>query len=129
ALASPSCSSRVYWLMRPKIWGTKAAIVSVRALGGMQAATSSPSWSAISAPATPGSPLVRLTMSFGVQLRLSGSLKSSARLRGVGLGAAGAWTSAGGGLAGAVEGAATGLGAAAGVGAGAAEGWEAALNR
>src|SRR4051794_17560614 len=44
----------------------------------MQLATRSPSWSAISDPATPGSVAVLWTMSFGVQLRLFGSPKSSA---------------------------------------------------
>src|SRR6266540_2347502 len=134
ALASPICNSRVYWLIRPKIWGTKAAMVSVRALGGIQAATSRPSWSAMSAPATPGRVLVRLTMSLGVQLRLSGSLNNSARLRGVGLDAGGA--SAGAGASAGIDLASGALGNeadwAAGAGAdagGAAGGLAPALNR
>ena len=53
ALASPVFNSLPYWLMRPKIWGRKAAIASVFQSAGMLCATSNPSCKAMSDPATP----------------------------------------------------------------------------
>src|SRR6266571_5936254 len=95
---SPIFNSLVYWFIRPKICGRKAAMVSVVQLGGMQLATSSPSCKAIREPVTPGKWQVLLTISFGVQWRFSGSPNISARFCGAFRGAPAA---AGAGQAGA----------------------------
>src|SRR5207247_782093 len=110
-LASPNFSSLLYCSIRLNICGRNAAIVSPFSPGGKWPATNRPSCIAISAPATPLSPLVLCTISLGVQFFRPGWPKTSP----ISSGGGGAGTAATAGAAGA-SGATGGLTGAIGAG-------------
>src|SRR5690349_3074061 len=106
-------------------------MVSVFICCGILLATSKPSCSAMSEPATPGNCAVRCTISLGVQVFLSGSPNSSERLVGVFLAAVAAATGTAAAAAGTTgaDGADVLTASGSGVGGGGCKGLPAALNK